>query len=162
MKKTAIAVTVVAALITAVLLVPSFAGRGQHGVDGMWRHARGGGGFGLGFEHKVERLVHKLDLSQAQREQVFAVLDETRPARREIRWAFADQRRAFMQLQPTDADYQDRLTEIAGDMGKLTNRMVVLLGETRAKVAALLTEEQRQQLQNLRQERWGQPRSQTD
>jgi protein CpxP len=149
MKKTAIVLTVVAGLITAALLVPSFAGRGHHG---FWRHGHGPQGFGFGTGMRMERMIHRLDLSQEQRRQVFAVLDEARPAWRDIGFTLADYRQELRRMQPSDDNYQARLTEIADGVGRLSKRLVLLRGETRAKVDALLTAEQREQ---LRQMPWG-------
>jgi Spy/CpxP family protein refolding chaperone len=146
MKKTAIVLTVVTGLITATLLVPSFADRGHHG---FWRHGHGPRGFGFESGMKVERMLYRLDLSQEQRQQIFAVLDEARPAMRDIGFTLADYRREFKRMQPTDDNYQARLTEIADDVSRLSKRLVLLLGETRAKVAALLTDEQREQLRQM-------------
>lgn len=142
MRKTTIAVAVVVGLIVATLAIPTFA-RGGRGASHGW-HA---GGFGARHEMRLEKMFHHLDLKAEQREQVFAVLDEARPGMRRIRFAFDDHRQAFHQLDPTQADYQEKLQSLANDISKLSNQLVMTLGETYAKVAALLTPEQREQLQ---------------
>ena len=142
MRKRTIAATVVLGLIVAALAVPTFA-RGGRGAFHGW----GGGGFGQHHERRLEKMFYHLDLSTEQREQVFAVLDESRPGMRRIRFAFADHRRTFHQLDPTQADYQEKLQGIANEVSKLSGQMVMTFGETYAKVAALLTPEQREQLQ---------------
>jgi Spy/CpxP family protein refolding chaperone len=146
MRKKTIAVVTLLALITVGLAIAAFARGGHHGP----------GGFGHGHEMMLEHMVDRLDLSQAQRDQVFAVLDNVRPAMRELRFTFMNQRRAFMDLRPTDDDYQTRLTALSTEVGKLASQAVVLIGETRAKIAAFLTEEQREQARQMLEEHRGQ------
>jgi Spy/CpxP family protein refolding chaperone len=155
MQKKTIAVVAVTVLIIGAVAVAAFARGGRHGFG--WYLGHGAGGFGHRSEMMLERVAHRLDLSKAQREHVFAVLDDTRPAMREIRFAFTDHRRTFSQLNPADADYQARIKEIADEAGKLASQTVVLLGEMRAKVTTLLTEEQRKQLQQMLQEHRNHP-----
>jgi Spy/CpxP family protein refolding chaperone len=76
---------------------------------------------------------------------------------RRIRFAFADHRRTFHQLDPTQADYQEKLQGIANEVSKLSGQMVMTFGETYAKVAALLTPEQREQLQQTFQKHHRRP-----
>ena len=141
MRKKTIATTVVLGALVAALAIPTFA-RGRHEASHGW-----GGGFGVHHGMRLERMFQHLDLSSEQREQVFAVLDEARPGMRRLRFALADQRRALQQLDPTQADYPVKLHELATEVSKLSGQMVMTFGETYAKVAALLTPEQREQLQ---------------
>jgi Spy/CpxP family protein refolding chaperone len=50
-------------------------------------------------------------------------------------------------LDPTQTDYQAKLQNLAYEVSKLSGQMVITFGETYAKAAALLTPEQREQLQ---------------
>ncbi len=147
MRKKTIAVVTVVALLTAGLAALALARGGRHGFGMSWHP----GGWGVGHRHErmLEHMAGRLDLSQEQRKQVFAILDEVRPTMRELRFTFVDQRRTFSELRPTDADYETRLTELGAEVGKLASQAVVLLGETRARIAALLTEEQREQARDM-------------
>lgn len=80
-----------------------------------------------------------MDLNTEQREQAFVVLDAARPGMRRMRFAFADYRQRLYQLDPSKADYKERLQDIANEVSKLSGRLVMSMGETYAKVAALLT-----------------------
>lgn len=142
MRKKTIAITVILGLIVVALAIPSFA-RGGRGALHGWR----GGGFGLPHDMRLENMFHHLDLSTEQREQVFAVLDKARPDIRRLRFAFADHRRTLHQLDPTQADYREKLQGIANEVSQLSGQMVITFGEIYAKVAALLTPAQREQLQ---------------
>ena len=153
MRKKTIATTAVLGLLVAALTVPTFA-RGRHDAPHAWRD----GGFGLHHEMRLEKMFEQLDLSSEQREQVFAVLDAARPSMRRLRFAFADQRQAFLQLDPTQADYPEKLQSLANEVGKLSGQMVTTFGETYAKVAVLLTPEQREQLQQALQKHQRRPR----
>ena len=67
-KKQTIAAVVIAALILGTVAVGSYAKGGRHGFGG--HH----GGFGQRFETMMEHMAGRLDLSKAQRDQVFAAL----------------------------------------------------------------------------------------
>jgi Spy/CpxP family protein refolding chaperone len=153
MRKKTIVAAVVLGLIVAALAIPTFA-RGGRGVSHGWH----GDGFGPPHEMQLEKMFHRLDLSAEQREQVFAVLDDIRPNMRRIHFAFADHRQAFHQLDPTRADYQEKLQGIASEVSKLSSQMVMTLGKAYAKVAALLTPEQLAQLQEVMQNHQRRPR----
>ena len=153
MKKKTIAITVVLVLIIAALVIPTFA-RGGHGGLPGWGHA-GRGGFGQHHEMRLEKMFHRLDLTKEQRDQVFAVLDDVRPSMRQMRFAFADHRRDFHRLNPMAADYQTQLQGMADEVSKLAGQMVMTFGSAYAKISALLTEEQRAQVQQMLQKHQG-------
>lgn len=142
----------VAVVMVAAVAVVSFAREGQHGVG---RHHGFKDGFGHRFERMIERMADRLDLSDQQRTEVFAVLDETRPARRDLRAALADHRQAFQELDPTADNYQTQLQGMADEIGQLASQTVMLMGQTRSKISALLTDEQRAQAKQMLQEHWG-------
>jgi Spy/CpxP family protein refolding chaperone len=147
MRTKTIAVVTLVGLLTAGLATLALARGGRHGHGFGWQP--GAWGFGHHHESTLEHMADRLDLRQEQRQQVFAVLDKVRPSMRELRSTFAEQRRAFGNLRPTAANYHTRLTELGTEVGKLASQAVVLLGETRAEIAALLTEEQREQAQQM-------------
>lgn len=150
MKKRTLIVALLAVVMIAVVAVASFAKGGRHGAG--WHHGPGGGGFGYRFEMMMERAAERLDLSKDQRDKVFAVVDETHPTMRQLRFAFKEQRQAFMQLDPAASNYSERLKEVAHEASQLASQAVFVFGETRAKIAALLTEEQRNQMKQMIQE----------
>ena len=135
----------IAVVMVAAVAVVSFARDGRHGFG---RH------HGFRFERMIERLADRLDLSAQQRTEVFAVLDESRPAMRDLRAALAEHRRAFQELDPTADDYQTQLQGMADEIGQLASQTVVLMGQTRSKISALLTDEQRAQAKQILQEHW--------
>ncbi|MGQ4808846.1 hypothetical protein NKDENANG_02239 [Candidatus Entotheonellaceae bacterium PAL068K] len=108
MKRKMIVVTVGIGLVTVGLSVYSFA-RGHHGFGRGWHQGCGPAGFGQHHEMLLERLSHTLELSAEQRQQGFAVLDESRPTLWNLRFAVAEPRRAVRQPGPTDADYETQL-----------------------------------------------------
>ncbi len=115
MRKKTIAIVTVAALLTAGLAALALARSGRHGFGMGWHP--GAWGVGHRYERMIEHMADRLDLSQEQRKQVFAVLDDVRPTMRELRFTFVDKRRAFGELRSTDADYQTRLTELGTEVG---------------------------------------------
>jgi Spy/CpxP family protein refolding chaperone len=132
----------VAGLIVALLTTAIVIGQG----DG--RRGPGSGGPGRGFGPGLFGL--RAELSDAQREQVRAVMerheDETRPLREQHRAA---------QLALEDAIVADSIDEAtirqkSAELSSVATELAVVRARIHAEVMALLTPEQRQQVQERR------------
>jgi len=88
-------------------------------------------------------LTSAFSLSQEQRSQVFAILDEARPVLRNLKFELKDQRRALRQLNPAAKNYQSQLNQLATKQAELKKSLIVKMGETKSKVFALLDEQQK-------------------
>jgi len=130
-----------AALLAAssvALALPAEAHRGGghdgHGVGGM-------------------RMLRQLDLSAEQREQASKIFEEQRPAIRERANAEREAHRALRQaVRDPNADGA-RIRELADAAGRAHADAIVLRAETTRRVVALLTPEQRAQLEERRERR---------
>lgn len=133
-------------------------GRQQHmGFDGGHHGDRGHmggpmGGFAL---HKMERIAERLELSDAQRDTIFAAIDTARPTLRDAMRGMRDGRQTLMELDPASADYQSRSAELAASAGQNLSKMVSTLADVKAKVFAELNDEQRAELETLMAQRRG-------
>jgi len=114
-----------------------------------WAIAPGGRSFDP--DRMLERLSHKLDLSEEQQAEVRPLLAESlesiaadRQRFKELRKAMAEQRRDF------DAGTAQSM---ANELGEITARMIYARTSTKAQVYALLTEEQQAQMDDMAQRR---------
>ncbi len=142
---------------SVALAVPGFAG--ERGDKGDWQH-RGGGFDGHGGRH-IERL---LDLTDAQK----AILKAQREAQADNREAqqakVADAREALAAAVESGAN-DTQLNALAETLGKLHAEQVLAGAKARKAFIAVLTDEQKQKLAELkakREERRGERKNARD
>jgi hypothetical protein len=88
----------------------------------------------------LEKQISRLELSKAQREPIYAVLDDNRPVLRNLGSEIADTHQALRQLGLNTENYQQRLSELA--TAELNQKLILKIGEVKSKVFALLNEQQ--------------------
>ncbi|HYX65446.1 MAG TPA: Spy/CpxP family protein refolding chaperone [Burkholderiales bacterium] len=104
-------------------------------------YAAPGGGF-YGHERPMMRL-RGLDLTEAQRDQVFKIFHEQQPAMREQMKAIGQARRDLAQAATGDQYDANRVQAAAEAQGKAVTQLAVLRAQTMQRVSQLLTPEQR-------------------
>lgn len=117
-------------------------------------------GFGLGFAkdaefgaERIAMMADRLDLDEAQVAQIEAIVDANRAQAESLKDAFADNRAALQEAAAFDQYDAAAVAELADDLGALTSQRVLLKTQVRNEVLAVLTEEQRADLGELRQRR---------
>ncbi len=95
---------------------------------------------GSGILFHLEKQISRLELSKAQREPIYAVLDDNRPVLRNLGSEIADTHQALRQLGLNTENYQQRLSELA--TAELNQKLILKIGEVKSKVFALLNEQQ--------------------
>ena len=122
-------------------------GRGGHG-HGM--HAGMGGMGGMGGMDGGMRMLRALNLTEAQRDQVFSLMHKQAPAAREqgkaIRKARQELRTLAMSAQYDDA----RAKTLADSIAAATAEMALTRARTGQEIYKLLTPEQRKQADDMR------------
>jgi protein CpxP len=113
---------------------------GFHAVHGM-RH---GGG---------ERWLRGLDLTEAQRDQVFKIFHEQAPVLREHAQAAREASRELRAAATSPNFDRARVRELADAQAKAMAEMAFLRAEAMSRVVAILTPEQRQKLEERRDQR---------
>jgi Spy/CpxP family protein refolding chaperone len=94
--------------------------------------------------------LRKLDnLTDKQRQSIKDIHKSTRQSMFELMGAMQDNRMELREASRKNAD-METIRDLAKKQGEQVERMIVLRAETRAKVDAVLTEEQRQQLRSKR------------
>jgi len=101
----------------------------------------------------MHRMAEALHLSDEQREQLKRIYRAARGETMKLRDAMRDNRRALRGLDPASPDYLARVKRLAAEKARLVERMELHRAGVRAKVAAILTPEQRRRLKEWRKHR---------
>jgi Spy/CpxP family protein refolding chaperone len=102
-----------------------------------------------GYRGPMAALMQLEELSAKQREELQEIGRATRDAMRELRNEMQDNRANLQDAMVDNADLET-IRDLAQKQGDQVARMIVLRAEVRNKISSLLTEKQRQQLQDLR------------
>lgn len=106
-------------------------------------HKHGGKGFNL------DRMARKLDLGDDQRTQIEAIMEASKQQmsdQRDKMQANREQLRALMMQSPLD---ETAVRKVADAQGDLKADMIMLRAQQRAKINAILTDEQRAELEDM-------------
>lgn len=129
---------------------PHSSGHGWHGHHG----------------HSQMMMLHKLDLSDAQKASVKQIISTHRTQNKAPREALRKQRAAFESMTPNQVGYQAAAARLAQAEGQATQARVQQKANLRAQIYAVLTPEQRAQSATLktqaqaRREQWKQFKAQ--
>ncbi len=122
---------------------------------GAWGHGPQGGGFGhhggLGFlERMLPRLAEKLGLSDEQLEEIQAIVDEARPEIEAATEKLKALHEARRETRGPAVFSEGEVGAFAADLAEVQVEPMVVTEEARAKALQVLTEDQRQQLEEMR------------
>jgi len=98
----------------------------------------------------IDRLAHKLDLTDAQMDQVDEMMaGEFKDMRQQMR-TMKDLRQDLRQLDPNAADYQQQVDTLAAQIAANTEQMVKMRAEQKQAFNEILTPDQRTELAELK------------
>lgn len=145
------------AAVLSTLSISSFAGSGEkcHGpARGEHASHRGHGGDGKGpqgafWQHKMDKLKMTPE-QQAQAKQIF---EKQHAAQEKNREAMRETQQALYAASRTKDFDRSRVEQLANDQAKLRAQMTVARAEAMHQFFAVLTEEQKQQMQQWREKR---------
>jgi protein CpxP len=103
------------------------------------------------FRTGMHRVFKQLDLTEAQRDQLFEIRHNQRPALREKMKELRQSRQALRALATADTYDADRVREAAAQQAQVRTDLTVMRTETMHKMFQVLTPEQKQKLAELRQ-----------
>jgi Spy/CpxP family protein refolding chaperone len=113
-----------------------------------------GGDWGHG-GHRLHRLLRGLDLTEAQRDQVFQIMHQQMPAAREKMKALREGRQALRDAAMGQAYDAQQVRALADAQAKHLSDLIVMRTETFNKVYALLTPEQQAKVAEWKEQRRG-------
>jgi periplasmic protein CpxP/Spy len=118
------------------------------GFPAAAQHPQGHGGHDRG-----ERMMRGLDLSEAQRDQIFKIRHEQAPAARERMKSARAAQQALRKAASDPNASGAQIRQLADAVGKTHADAAVARVETQRKVLAVLTPDQRSKLEQMRQQR---------
>ena len=150
-------------LVAGVLIVSSLGLIGAASAlpfgegPGCWRgshqmgpgHKFGGRGF------NVDRMAEKLNLTDDQRTQIEAIMEESIQQMSDQRDRMQDNREQLRELIQQSPLNEAEVRKVADAQGDLKADMIVLRAQKRAKINTVLTDDQRAQLEERRGKRGG-------
>ena len=152
--------TAAAALLAACLATPAFAtgepdappaaGPRGPGGHGFGDHGPGAPGPEMPFGHLP---LHRLNLTEAQQDKLFAIMHAQAPQRREHDKAIRKAHEALRELGRADKFDDAKAAALSRDLGQAVAAEALLQARTDAQIQAVLTPEQREQLRQLHQHR---------
>ena len=142
-------------------LAYAFPSGGAHGC-------RDGGVHGMSFEgHRggygdsdrmIEHMTSSLDLSKQQRDAMYGIVDKARPQTRALRDRLFETHKQLRALTQQGTPKETEVRKLADAQGKAIADMIVLHTKVRTEILGVLTNAQRQQLEQWRDHR-GRPSS---
>jgi Spy/CpxP family protein refolding chaperone len=106
-----------------------------HDMQGRWSHS----------------MLHRLNLTQAQQDQIFKIRHDQAQAFYDQRKALRAAAKSLHEITTANSFNQDQAKQAAGALGQAESQLALLRAQTQAQIRAVLTPEQRQKLA----ERWG-------
>ena len=116
------------------------------GPGGCMRGNQQMGPGGRGFN--LERMSNRLNLTEEQRNQVQAIVDGNSEQMTDLRTRMQQNRETMRQLVQQTPFAEEKVRKLADEQGDLKADMIVLRAQQRSKINAILTDEQRAQMQN--------------
>ncbi len=154
----------IAAVAVATFLFVAGAAQAEDQADGttgaserpQHRGFRGGPDFtgpGAMPGRMLLRMADELNLSIEQQDSLQGLIDEFRPSWDSLRERMSASRSKMMGMTPDDPEYASVTQEVSQQAAALAAEMVTLSSDFQVRTYALLTEEQRQRLEELKLER---------
>lgn len=106
-----------------------------------------------GDDRKVERMAERLGLDDAQRDQVAAIFEDSREQKRSLGEAVHENRKALRAATRFEQYDAALVAELAAEQGALHAQRIELKAKSRNAFLSVLSAEQRQQLDELRESR---------
>lgn len=124
-------------------------GAAEHERDRRSEMHRGPGrGAGGDPAMMIERLAKHLNLDDVQRQSVTNIVAASQPEFAALREATRENREAIRALDVDDPDYGAQLQNLSVRSGELAAELTLLTGRVRGEIAAILTDEQQQLLED--------------
>ena len=95
----------------------------------------------------IERMAEHLELDEIQRQSITNIVEASKPEFAALRDAARDNREAIKALDVGDPAYGSELQNLSVRSGELAAELTLLTGRLRGEIAAILSDEQRQLLE---------------
>ena len=148
--KVLLVVMAINGLVGAGLAYAFSPGGARHCAHGPQSMSFGGHGAYMDSDRMIEHMAAALNLSKAQRDAMYAIVDKARPQTRALRDRMADNHKQLRALMQQGAPKESEVRKLADAQGQAIADMIVLRTRIRTEIRGVLTEAQRQQLEQWR------------
>lgn len=131
--------------------------RGKH--QGKYcKHGKGGGDHKMGhhkkgMEHRMQRMMHRLDLNDEQASKVSAVFDQHRTQFNSLRSEMKSNRMALRENMHADTQDMAVIEKLAKKQGELKTQKILIKAKIKSAINIILNKEQREKMKNIRAKR---------
>ena len=145
-KAVLIATTLTGSVVAGIALANP---QGDAESCGRGHHAMGSGRHHGDHESRIERMADVLGLTEDQRDSVRAIVDKSRPQKRALRDKLTQNRKQLRALTQQGTPKESEVRALADAQGRAIADMIVLSTRIQADINAVLTQEQREKMQNV-------------
>jgi len=143
------------ALLIATTLTGGVAGGIAYAISPGGAEGHGPPPMGFGRHHgdsdlRIDRMAETLGLTKEQRDAMRAIVDKARPQTRELRDKLSENRKQLHALMQQGSPKETDVRKLADAQGRATADMIVLRTKVQTEIRGVLTEQQREKLQQLR------------
>ena len=149
-KAVLIATTLTGSVVAGIALANP---QGDAESCGRGHHAMGSGRHHGDHESRIERMADVLGLTKDQRDSVRAIVDKSRPQKRELRDKLTQNRKQLRALTEQGTTKESEVRALADAQGRAIADMIVLRTKIQGDINAVLTQEQREKMQNFHKRR---------
>ena len=99
-------------------------------------------------DYQIEKMIHSLDLTEAQRIKIEAILQSSSNQIKKNKSELMKIRKQFMEMEPSDIDYKEKVQELSGEIGGLISDQLVLRGSIKREIYDVLEDDQKVKIKN--------------
>ena len=99
-------------------------------------------------DYQIEKMIHSLDLTEAQRIKIEAILQSSSNQIKKNKSELMKIRKQFMEMEPSDTDYKEKVQELSGEIGGLISDQLVLRGSIKREIYDVLEDDQKVKIKN--------------
>ena len=99
-------------------------------------------------DYQTEKMIHSLDLKEAQRIKIKAILQSSSNQIKKNKSELMKIRKQFMEMEPSDIDYKEKVQELSGEIGGLISDQLVLRGSIKREIYDVLEDDQKEKIKN--------------
>tara|TARA_B100001113_G_scaffold23404_1_gene17144 strand:- start:315 stop:800 length:486 start_codon:yes stop_codon:yes gene_type:complete len=99
-------------------------------------------------DYKTEKMTRSLELKDTQKIKIEAILESSSIQIEENKSELMKIRKQFMEMEPSDIDYKEKVQELSGEIGGLISDQLVLRGSIKREIYDVLEDDQKEKIKN--------------
>ena len=99
-------------------------------------------------DYKTEKMTRSLELKDTQKIKIEAILESSSIQIEENKSELMKIRKQFMEMEPSDIYYKEKVQELSGEIGGLISDQLVLRGSIKREIYDVLEDDQKEKIKN--------------